>query len=317
MQTPEKRRPTHRQHLAHYNYRSRGIYHITIVVKYRRRVLGKIEGETEGEAHCELSPLGFKVAECIRAIPYFAKEKGRDVQILAQCVMPDHVHFIIFIKELMDCTLGQLIHGFKVGCNKALKSQREAMEAMGGTTLFEDDFDETLLRRHGQLQTMIAYVHNNPRKSWMKHHQPGLFIPTRNIEIAGKRYDAIGNIFLLGLPRKQVHVRSRWYENERRDYKNACILAARRNVVLVSPFISNDEKAVMMVALREGHSILYLVDNGFTEYAACPGWLLEYCQSGQVLLLVPSEFPHIDRKARITRAECEELNARAEEITRG
>ena len=185
---------------------------------------------------------------------------------------------------------------------------------LAGHALFEENYDETILRRRGQLRAMIDYVHNNPKHRWQKQRHPDLLIPIRGIQIAGRQYDAIGNITLLGLARHQVWVRSRWDEATRRNYQNDCVLKARHFHVLVSPFISPHEAAVRDVALREGHSVIVLTDNGFSDFTQCPGGLYDYCVNGQVLVLVPSELPHLANKSSITRAECVMLNARAAEI---
>ncbi len=185
-----------------------------------------------------------------------------------------------------------------------------------GHALFEENFDETRLRRKGQLQTMLRYVHNNPAHRWLKQHMPNRLMPIRGIMINGHSYDGIGNVILLGLPRWQVWVRSKWDDTTRRNYKNDCIIKARNGMALVSPFISPHEAAVRDVALQEGHSVIVLSDNGFSDFVQCPGNLYEYCVNGQVLVLVPSELPHVERKKEISRAECVMLNNRAQEIVK-
>lgn len=42
--------------------------------------------------------------------------------------------------------------------------------------------------------------------------------------------------------------------------------------------------------------------------------LYDYCVQGQVLVLVPSDWPHDDRKGVCSRQECVVLNGYAEEI---
>lgn len=185
---------------------------------------------------------------------------------------------------------------------------------LGSHALFEEDFDETILRRKGQLQTMIRYVHNNPMHRWQKQRHPDRLVPIRGIMIAGRMYDAIGNLTLLGMARHQVWVRSRWDKTYRRNYQNECIVKARLFHTLVSPFISPHEAAVRDAALHEGHSIIVLADNGFSDYTQCPGGLYDYCVKGQVLVIVPSELPHICTKKSISRQECVMLNERAAEI---
>lgn len=463
--------PTHRRHNPFHDYRNACIYHITLVCSERAQVLGRIVGNTLAEARCELTPLGVEISQCIIGIEVHGTRKGRKLQVIAKTVMPDHIHFILFVQErLSDCTLGDIIRGFKHSCNKALRialAHQDKMEkegahfiaqppylhshamgenhdeqapaasqpsaipistsacsatvshpaanasaaihhdartsatspaaasaaafmhhdasasttspaadsaaafmyhdasasaaasaAAGGIShrsssmsedvsrpsvplspfiarpkgyqqpplpirsprmlaqhaLFEADYDETILRRHGQLRAMINYVHNNSKHRWQKQHHPDRLIPIRGILIAGKLYDAIGNVTLLGLNRHQVWIRSRWDETTRRQYQIDCILKARHFHALISPFISPHEAAVRDVALREGHSVIILTDNGFTNFTQCPGNLYDYCVKGQVLILVPSELPHINNKSTITRQECVMLNERAAEI---
>ena len=376
-------------------------------------------------AKVELTPLGYDISKAIQSIPEEWGKKGIKAKILAKIVMPEHIHFILFIEEPMEERLQRLIRGWKQGCNKLLRKylegggcgagvknaaqpngrsensapatsasatipramsapanpalatesrSRERLEklpsgsaaflrsAMGSSgsaaflrsaiacspedgamasspdngaipsflqgaskrileehALFEEDFDETRLRRKGQLRAMIDYVHNNPTHRWLRAHKPHWLLPIRGIEIAGRCYDAIGNILLLGLPRFQVHCRYRWEREQdieaRRAHQNESVLKARQGYALVSPFISPHEAAVREFCLREGHSIIQISDNGFSDFSQCPGGLYDYCDRGQVLLLVPSERPHIDRKSSISRAECKALNDRAEEIT--
>ena len=443
-------KPTHRKHLPLHDYRERCIYHITLVVSDRCKVFGRIvdrrqmagdqtwvtqqhswqkvmqqDGSTlfispEGQqwteammaatAKVELTPLGYDISKAIQSIPEEWGKKGIKAKILAKIVMPEHIHFILFIEEPMEERLQRLIRGWKQGCNKLLRKylegggcgagvknaaqpngrsensapanpalatescSREWLEklpsgsaaflrsAMGSSgsaaflrsaiacspedgvmasspdkgaipsflqgaskrileehALFEEDFDETRLRRKGQLRAMIDYVHNNPTHRWLRAHKPHWLLPIRGIEIAGRCYDAIGNILLLGLPRFQVHCRYRWEREQdieaRRAHQNESVLKARQGYALVSPFISPHEAAVREFCLREGHSIIQISDNGFSDFSQCPGGLYDYCDRGQVLLLVPSERPHIDRKSGISRAECKALNDRAEEIT--
>ena len=445
-------KPTHRKHLAYHDYRERCIYHITLVCSERKKLLGRVVGDSVDEARCELTPLGVEVAKAIQGIPGCAAVRGDDVQVLAAVCMPEHVHFVLYVRERMKDKVGVVIRGFKQGCNKALKRWLEMSEARYGNgggnggvvgelekfetpngktneekvagemrgvraedrragemrgvraedgravemrgvraedgragemrgahaedgrvgemcgvcaedgrvgrdakdakdggrygdvggwgpfspsridaflrqlmllssariksqhALFEPDFDETRLRRKGQLRAMIDYVHNNPVHRWQKQRNPGWLVPIRGIMIAGRSYDGIGNVNLLGLSRWQVHVRRAWDDDARRRYMNECVVKARNGSALVSPFISQHEAAVRDFCLSEGHSVIVLVDNGFAEYAQCPGGLYDYCVNGQVLVLAASELGHEDRKGAISREECVWLNGLAEEI---
>lgn len=381
-----KHKPTHRKHHRLHDYKSRCIYHITLVVSDRVPLLGRMVGDTVDEARVEHTELGFAISEEIQAIPSRCAKKGRKVKILAKVVMPEHIHFVLFVQMPMDVKLQMVLRGFKQGCNKRLRFWLEKAREMtevgnlnlpngstptsapqhGGTqqglpsgsdafsrlsqsanspmsallpkqapflrqllsstsdrilrehALFEEDFDETRLRKQGQLKNMIAYVHNNPRHRWLKQHKAEWLCVTRDIVIAGRSYDAIGNVNLLGLPRHQVHCRYKWERDldleSRRNHQNECVIKARQNYALVSPFVSPHEAAVRDFCLEEGHSVIVLHNNGFTDFSQCPGGLYDYCVQGQVLVLVPSSWPHDDRKGVCSRQECVTLNGYAEEI---
>lgn len=335
----QEQKPTHRQHNRWHDYSEKCIYHITLVVKDRKPLLGNLvevkdgdsatvcpwghqtkDKEYYGKAWMNLTPLGMDIARCIHDIPEYGKKKDLQLRILAQQVMDTHLHFVLYVeRDMGDAVLGDIIRGLKIGCNKAYRkhiANGDGTPTGGG--LFEEDYDETILTRRGQLNRMIEYVHLNPYRKWTKINNRDSFIPVRGIEIAGRRYDAIGNLMLLGLKRFQVHCRYKWERDHdiesRRAHQNECVVKARNNYALVSPFIMDHERDVMIYCLKEGHSVIRLMDNGFSDYTTCPGGLFEYCERGQVLLLVPSEQPHIDRKNTISRSECMALNALAGEI---
>lgn len=386
-------KPTHRRHLPYHDYKERCIYHITLVCSDRVQVLGQIVGENAQTARCALTPLGAEVATAIKNLPAMVARYEEDVQVLAAVCMPEHVHFVLYVKRRMKDGLWRVIRGFKQGCNKRLRYWLEkskevygdgaegACEMKGGLkkpetpngkvegaaaessdvasgaaadgssaapgatvcngsdalplgvsaflrqlaclksarikelrALFEEDFDETRLRRKGQLRAMIDYVHNNPMHRWQKQHYAQWLIPMRGIQIGDMTFDCIGNVNLLGLPRWQVHVRRAWSEEERRRYQNECVVRARKGYVLVSPFISEHEAAVRDCCLKEGHSVIVLVNNGFSDYEQCPAKLYDYCVVGQVLVLAYGGAAHVERRIGVSRAECVRMNDTAEMI---
>jgi len=93
---------------------------------------------------------------------------------------------------------------------------------------------------------------------------------------------------------------------------NGCVLAARQGTVMVSPFISKQEQAVMEVLLKEELSFIYIADNGFRDYYKPPAALFEAVAAKRVLILSPWEYD--PDKKHVSRAECVEMNKMAEEI---
>ena len=178
------------------------------------------------------------------------------------------------------------------------------------------------LSRRGQLNAMIRYVQMNPQRLATKRLMPGFFRVQRGIEIAGRSYDGVGNVALLHAARfMPVHVRrtmveaaKHGYSQPLRDYMNGCVLAARGGCVMVSPFISPDEKLVMNVLLAEKRPFIVLADNGFRDYYKPTHGLFDACAAGRVLILSP--WPYDADKRHISRDDCVALNAMAEDIAR-
>lgn len=160
----------------------------------------------------------------------------------------------------------------------------------------------------------------NPQRLATKRLKPGLFRVQKDIEIGERKYDGVGNVAILmkeGFD--TVHVRNKMVkaagngnDKELRDYMNSCVLKARKGMVMVSPFISTQEKQVMQVLLREQHPFILLADNGFRDYYKPSDILFDACALGRVLILSPWQYDA--NKRHICREECVALNAMAEEI---
>jgi hypothetical protein len=176
------------------------------------------------------------------------------------------------------------------------------------------------LSRKGQLNAMIRYTWLNPQRLATKRLMPNLFWVQDNINIAGRIYKGVGNAELLQRAQYMpVHVRSTMVEeaqhgdNKRlRDYMNGCVLAARKGTVMVSPFISQYEQAVMSVLLNEGLPFIYIADNGFRDYYKPQDSLFDAVAEKRVLILSPFEYD--PQMKRVSRARCVEMNGIAKEI---
>ena len=339
---------THRRS-QYCNYAGRGIYLITLCTEGRRPLLGELCGDSPARAHVRPSELGREVLRYWEAIPAIQRDLAaqkslrthttchREIELLGCQLMPDHFHGIIFIQQPMDIPLGQVVRGFMIGCTQAYHTMLQSVSiptvlqhpgycsTVGIHTdtksaylptsqpLWEKGYHDRPLTRKGQLQTMIAYLHDNPRRLFVRRHSARVFELLRGVQVGAQVFDAMGNHALLQRPMHAVHVRRRFSGQERRAYMNACILAARQGRVLVGAFISEYEQQVRAVALREGHAVIQLTTDLLTDYYKPSGELFDACGRGQVLLL--SQRTTLDSfSRRITRAECNTLNTLAEEM---
>ncbi|MBQ8111683.1 MAG: hypothetical protein IJ146_00620 [Kiritimatiellae bacterium] len=113
-------------------------------------------------AEIALTPAG----EAVKREFWALGEHHPEIKPLFIQVMPDHVHFIIHVTKPMARHLGQAMAGFKTGSSKA---------AIGKGGLWAEGFQDTILFHEGQLDSMFAYLRDNPRRLAVKQLFPDLF----------------------------------------------------------------------------------------------------------------------------------------------
>lgn len=317
-----------------------GIYHVTLTVPSREPLLGTlaIPQNDPTQAHVIRTALGEAIVEEL----YVMCKHYPSIRILQFCLMPDHLHAIIHVTRVMDTSIRSVIRGYWQGVKKHGRAHTLSinpelnsgpLDKETGTTgsgteatypfpvFTERPFIRPLSRR-GQLDTMMRYVQMNPQRLATKRQKPGFFRVQRGIEVGERIYDGVGNATLLMAERfETVHVRRAMVQAAEqgdnaplRDYMNGCVLAARQGSVMVSPFISPQEKQVMEVLLRERLPFILLTDNGFREYYKPTNSLFDACAAGRVLILSP--WAYDANKRHISREDCVALNIMAEEITK-
>ena len=321
-------------------WRGVGVYHVTLTVPSREPLFGTLvmPDDDPTKARVERTALGNAVVDEL----YVMCRHYPMIRILQFCLMPDHLHAVIHVTRVMDTSIRTVIRGYWQGVKKLGRAHTLAVarelnslktnEGGTGTTtavtneggyafpiFTERPFIRPLSRR-GQLNSMIRYVQMNPQRLATKRMKPGYFRVQKGIVIGNRSYDGVGNVALLmGGVFAPVHVRrtmvekAKWGDDqELRDYKNGCVVKARQGVVMVSPYISPDEKQVMQVLLEERHPFILLTDNGFRDYYKPTDALFDACAAGRLLILSPWQYD--GGKRHISREECVALNGMAEEI---
>ena len=302
-----------------------GIYHVTMVIPSREPLLGKlvIPENDPAQARVERTELGNSLVLELLRLPTFYSE----IQILQYCLMPDHLHAVLYVRRQMKKSIRIVARGFWQGAKKLERTSSIMSELNSDGT--NGDFGSPLftempfirpMSRRGQLKAMIRYVQMNPQRLATKRLHPGFFRVQHNIEIAGRIYDAVGNIAILTEKRRAtVHIRRAMVaaaehgkEQPLRDYMNGCVIAARENTVMISPFINPKEKEVLTELIKEHRQVIYISDNGFGEYYKPSDLLFDSVAAGRMLILGPHSYDA--GKRHITRNECVMLNNLAEEI---
>ncbi len=289
------------------DYSSPGMYMLTLVIDGRRPLLGMLRANPH--PNVELSPLGRRILkEELPRIPRFYP----NVEVWKACIMPDHIHFIIYVREAFEAKkhLGTVVNGFKTGCRRAYHALLPGLP----DPLFEANYNDRILVEHAdQMAGWKRYLDDNPRRLWLKRTHPDLFTVMATGEIAGMECRMVGNRFLLDLPDKEaVIVHRRYSPAEVEACRKRWLACARRGGVLVSAAIAPVEKEVMRSAMSAGGRVILLRENGFPPLYKPAGEAFDTCVEGRLLIISPWEY-HTDKRL-ITREQCLQLNRLAEAI---
>ena len=333
-----KRRPVDpmRHHRENgWDYRGRAIYHFTLPVEERYPLFGTLDGESAETAFVRLNPYGRRVCQMLCGLAQFYAGKGFALKVLAQKVMPDHVHLVIQVLEPLPQSIGAVVRGFKSGCTKVYKEMYSSGENAaevhrneerngedghekaaevpvqfarifaGRGSIWQQDaayYHERILHAPGQLRRMIDYVKDNPRRLWIKSHNPELFKLHRRTEAAGLSFTSMGNHFLLDWPDKQMVEMSRSATNEEVQEQLQSVLAAAHNgTITYTAAISKGEQLIARTLREQGYPLVVLLNDGFPKegspherYYKPGGVYFEACSKGQLLLLEPTEQSFLD-----------------------
>ena len=316
-----------------WDYKGRGIYMLTLVVRDRQPLLCAIE-EDENGARAVVTETGRAVLEETEHIT----EIYPQIRILCRQIMPDHLHLLLFVEEALPVHLTSVVSGFKLGCNRGYwnslaelantehrgeeteDTERRNGEEKGETQravscaadfceaekkdtqarrtgLWADGYHDRILFHKGQLDALIHYIKDNPRRFALKRANPELFKIRQHLQIAGMSFTAMGNIFLADYPQKAVIQCSRKLHQAEIDAKKAdCLDEAAKGMVFVSAAISEGEKQICRAVREAGHSIVVLLEKGFPKpedpnykYFKPKGVYFEACAAGKLLLLEPEK----------------------------
>ena len=105
------------------DYKGRRMYMITMEVEGRRPLFGSVVGSPFAPVgspefpHMELSSLGSAVQAEWQGISHYYPQ----IEPMVIQMMPDHLHGILFVHETLPVHLGQVLAGFKKGCERKWK----------------------------------------------------------------------------------------------------------------------------------------------------------------------------------------------------
>lgn len=314
-----------------HDYYSRSIYLITINKKQDSPAFGELAGDwripigSPNSPYIIYSDLGKYILRTIKQIPDIIP----NTDLMQYIIMPDHIHFLIFVKERTPYHLGKYISAFKN--NLRLKV---------GYSIFQTGFNDKILSLKRKLDDIYRYIRENPYRLAIKRANPENFRRCDNIKIQGQLYTGYGNLFLLKNPfREAVIIHRKYTEKEREALRERWLHHSYAGGVLVSPFIAQAEKKIREEVEKFGGRVILIVDQPLPPPPYKPAHRDFYrCAKGELLILSPifkdkveysgEEKSEIkskreaikegkqapDRKKKISRDKCLDMNELAEYI---
>ncbi len=298
-----------------HDYYAPCIYIITILKSKEHPVFSVI---THDARYKKITPI--LTPSKLGTIIYEQMEKWENefaqIKILRRVVMPDHIHFEIYVRERLPQHLGSLIAIFKKNCSQEwlkYNSDKDSVNILPG--VFEPGFNDKIAFREGAKDAFYNYIADNPRRYLIKKLTPEYFYHKVMIEIEGKRYGLYGNLCLLDEPVKAAVKISRKKENTPDLEKKIRFWeeTIRCGGVLVSPFYNPEEKIYRDKAITEGSSLIIIVDYLFSERKKPYKELFDLCGEGRLLIISSEKYKETQKN--IIYSEAQELNKLANAIS--
>lgn len=284
-------KPSYYRRDKNHDYSSRCIYMLTLLksddMPWMSQISGGI-GDYTGQLRVRVrhSSLGIiannELANLRQRFPW--------IEIWRSVIMPDHIHFVIYIKEAGHCHLGRIEETLCGNISRAWHNFQGKSVDEQIQPVFKPFYHDRILRRKGQLAKMKSYVANNPLRYYRRKMTPAPFKQKALVEIAGKQYTIFGNPELLEKPDIFAVKLSRKFSYAESKAKSAWLIEeSTRGAVLAGPYIRIQEKKIMAEAIKAGGSIIKMVDNAIGERYSLKAPFDELFMEGRALLIGPGE----------------------------
>ncbi len=138
-----------RNRLEGYDYSRGGAYYVTICAQFKRCIIGAVV-DCDPEPVMRCNDLGHLVNACIRGIP----EHYPTVRIARHCVMPNHVHMLLYFDtERKNPSLSTVINQFKGFVTKT-----------AGHPVWQKGYYEHVVRSETDFRQIGEYIEHNAAK---------------------------------------------------------------------------------------------------------------------------------------------------------
>lgn len=305
-------------HFPEYNQRCEGhdyygpfIYHIILKKITKCPSFGRVGGSVTipygnyGCAHIVRSDLGKACAIGLRKWNH----SNSCISLWKYCIMPDHIHLIINKSERTEEHLSHFIKQLKFTIRDIYNDNTDL--PLGTNDIFDLSYCDKPLFEDRSLDGWYRYIELNPHRLAMRIQRPDFFTRINNLVVCGQNVQAYGNLFHLRNPDKYAVKVSRSHTlQQMEDLKRLWISESIKGSVLVSPFISREEKEIRQAAESHNGKFIFIQHEVLGPRFKPPGHLFELCENGSLLIISIGLPP----KTPLSREVCMSMNSLAEAL---
>ena len=303
--------PEYNQRCVGHDYYGPFIYHIILKKNKNCSSFGSVAGSVTipynnyGCAHIVRSALGKACAKALRQW----NDSYSFISIWKYSIMPDHIHLIINkserTKEHLTHYIKQLKYLVRNIYNETTDQKLEIND------IFDFSYSDKPLFDDRSLDGWYRYIELNPHRLAMRIQRPYFFTRINNLVICGQNVQAYGNLFHLRNPDRYAVKLSRTHSlQQKEDMKRLWISESIKGSILVSPFISKEEKEIRQKAESFNGKFILIQHEAFGPRFKPPGHLFELCENGKLLIISLGLSP----KTALSREICIKMNSLAETI---
>lgn len=142
--------------LKDFDYRSKGVYHVTICTQNRKCIFGNV-----ANGAMTLNDIGQTAHNNVVQIP----DHYPEVRVIDFVVMPNHVHLLLALGDGTDANYGVPTVGHDLG--QIVRAYKASVSRVVGRPVWQPRFYEHIIRGERDYLDTIAYIQNNPA-AWEK-----------------------------------------------------------------------------------------------------------------------------------------------------
>ena len=147
--------------IPYFDYSQNSAYFVTVCTYNRKNILGSVS-ENNSKLRVYPNICGEMIAQTLK----FLEEKYPGINIDCFCVMPNHLHFILFkLDSNSDLFLSDIIKWFKTQTtNKYIKLVKSGKAAPFEKHVWQRGYYEHIIRNERDMEEIRKYIEENPIK---------------------------------------------------------------------------------------------------------------------------------------------------------